>query len=289
MAGAPDVPPAAAGASVAQSPVAGAPRDPLIRVEGLTVGYGDTVLLENISFDVHPGEVFVILGGSGSGKSTVLKHMIGLYQPKAGRVCIDGDDIVAADGPARQAILRKIGVMYQAGALFGSMTLAENVRLPLEEFTDLGRNEIDLIARMKLEQVGLEQFTGHLPAAISGGMQKRAAIARAMALDPMILFLDEPSAGLDPITSASLDALIRQLADHLGVTFVIVSHELASIFAIADRAVMLDKERKAIVAEGDPRKLRDESQDPWVRRFFHREAEPGAPGVPAARTEPATA
>jgi phospholipid/cholesterol/gamma-HCH transport system ATP-binding protein len=248
--------------------------EPIIRVRDLTVGYEDVVLLERVNFDVRSGEIFVILGGSGSGKSTLLKHMIGLVEPATGSVFIDGDDIVTASGDARRAILRKIGVTYQSGALFGSMTLAENVRLALEEYTDLEPEAIELIARMKLSLVGLGQFTGHLPAAISGGMQKRAAIARAMALDPMILFLDEPSAGLDPITSAELDALIRRLSRNLGATFVVVTHELASIFAIADRVIMLDRRRRGIVAEGDPRKLRDESDDSWVRQFFNREPEP---------------
>jgi len=244
---------------------------PIIRVEGLVAGYGDRTIFDDVSFEVRRGEVFVILGGSGSGKSTLLKNMIGLYQPWRGRVLIDGADIVAADGEERRAILRRIGVMYQQGALFGSMTLLENVRLPMEELTELPAEAMDRIAASKLKLVQLEGFEGFLPAAISGGMRKRAAIARAMALDPAILFLDEPSAGLDPITSAELDDTILRLAGTLGITFVVVTHELPSIYRIADRVIMLDKEKKGIVAAGSPEDLRDRCEIEWVRRFFRRE------------------
>ena len=245
--------------------------EPIIRVEQLVAGYGDRTIFDGVSFEVARGEVFVILGGSGSGKSTLLKNMIGLYRPWRGHVWLDGADIVAAEGEQRRAILRRIGVMYQQGALFGSMTLLENVRLPMEELTALPREAMDRIAASKLKIVGLEGFEGYLPAEISGGMRKRAAIARAMALDPGILFLDEPTAGLDPITSAELDDTILLLRDTLGITFVVVTHELASIYAIADRVVMLDKEKKGIVATGSPAYLRDHCEIDWVRRFFRRE------------------
>ncbi|MFH1090641.1 MAG: ATP-binding cassette domain-containing protein [Pseudomonadota bacterium] len=231
------------------------------------------VIIENVSFEVLPGEVFAILGASGSGKSTVMRQMIGLEKPTSGRVWIDGVNIVAAEGGERRRLLRKFGVMYQSGALFGSMTLLENVCLPLEEFTDLPDTAVQLIARMKLNLVGLSGFEHHMPSELSGGMRKRAAIARAMALDPEILFLDELSAGLDPITSAELDHLVLSLARNLKITFVIVTHELPSIMTIADRVIMLEKEAKGVVAAGRPQDLKDRSDNLWVHRFFNREPE----------------
>jgi len=246
-------------------------KETIIQVKEMTAQYGETLVLDSLTFEVKRGEIFVILGGSGCGKSTLMKHMIGLYQPAGGEILIQGDDIAQAVGKEREAILRRIGVMYQSGALFGSMTLLENVCLSLEEFTDLPREARELIARMKLSLVGLDEYAQLMPSEISGGMKKRAAIARAMVMDPEIIFLDEPSAGLDPITSAELDELIISLSRTLQITFVVVTHELPSIRTIADRVIMLDARTKKIIATGLPDELQH-SDDEWVRNFFNRTA-----------------
>jgi phospholipid/cholesterol/gamma-HCH transport system ATP-binding protein len=244
---------------------------PAVSVRGLRMGYGSRVLLEDASFDVARGEIMVILGGSGCGKSSLMKNLIGLYQPMAGDILIDGESIVQTRGAQRAALQRKMGIMYQSGALFGSLNVLENVRFPLDQFTDLSLEQKNLTARMLLEQVEMAYAEGLMPGELSGGMLKRAGIARAMALGADILMLDEPSAGLDPITAANLDRTILSLRKNLGFTFVVVTHELQSIFAVADRAIMLDPVSRSIIARGKPAELRDHATDARVRQFFNRE------------------
>ncbi len=248
----------------------GASKEICIEVSGLTAGYGNLVVLEDISFKVRKGEIFVIVGGSGCGKTTLLKHMIGLIPPMRGDIRIFGESIVKADWEGKRRIMRRFGVLYQTGALFGSLTLAENVALPLEEFTDLTPPKIMERVNEKLRLVALDGFQKFMPYELSGGMRKRAGLARALALDPEILFFDEPSTSLDPITSANLDKLILGVREKLGTTMVIVTHELDSIFAVSDRVIILDKGTKGIVAEGRPYDLRDSNPDPKVREFLSR-------------------
>jgi phospholipid/cholesterol/gamma-HCH transport system ATP-binding protein len=241
-----------------------------VAVRGVDIGYDGFVVQHGLSFEVRPGRVFVIMGGSGSGKSSVLRAMIGLVEPLRGEVLFDGVSLWQADDAERSWLTRRFGVLYQGGALWSSMTLAENVSLPLGEFTDLTGAQVREIAALKLALVGLAGFEDFYPSEISGGMQKRAGLARAMALDPDILFLDEPSAGLDPVSSRRLDDLILELRDSLGCTVVVVTHELASIFAIGDDAVFLDAQSRTMIARGAPRTLLAESTDPKVQAFLTR-------------------
>jgi phospholipid/cholesterol/gamma-HCH transport system ATP-binding protein len=242
-------------------------KDVLIKVEGLSVGWGERVLLADASFEVERGDIFVILGGSGCGKSTLLRHLIGLETPRAGRIHIAG-----VGAPRLSGTVPEYGVMFQSGALFSSLTVGENVGFALQEWTELPALAISAIVRAKLALVGLEGAEDKLPSELSGGMKKRAAIARAMAFEPNLIFLDEPSAGLDPVSAAELDDLIGVLNRALGLTVVMVTHELPSIFKVGKNCIMLDKESKSIIARGNPLQLKASSQDPRVRQFFLREA-----------------
>lgn len=252
--------------------------EPIIDVQHLTARYGGTTILDNVNFQVHHEEIFMILGGSGCGKSTLLKHIIGLLKPDAGRIVINGTDIIVADERELRQVQKKIGVLFQADALFGSMTLFENIALPLYEFTDLSPDMINRIVKMKLSLVNLAGYENHMPAELSGGMRKRAGIARAIALDPSLLFFDEPWAGLDPVTAAELDILIKSINTAMGTTIVIISQDLSSILSIAERVIMLDKSARGIIAQGDPKELKEHSKDPRVINFFNRKTTDGSNG-----------
>jgi phospholipid/cholesterol/gamma-HCH transport system ATP-binding protein len=249
---------------------------PAIEVSDLTMMYGSLLIMKDISFTVARGEVFVLMGGSGSGKSTLLKHLIGLKEPAKGSIRFNGEDFDLSDDDARKRVLRRMGVLYQNGALWSGLTLAENVALPLEEFTELDAGTIAEVVSLKLALVGLRGFETFYPSAISGGMRKRAALARAIALDPEVLFFDEPSSGLDPISASRLDDLILELKASFGTTIVVVTHDLDSIFRIADRALFLDIGKKTMTALGRPADLRDNPPNPEVHQFLTRSSE-GAP------------
>jgi len=245
--------------------------DGCIQVAGLTMAFGDTVVQRDLEFEITRGEVFVIMGGSGCGKSTLLRHMIGLIEPAAGDVLFDGESFWAeGDADSRQRISERFGVLFQSGALFSSMTLAENVALPLQRYAALGPRETRELVELKLALVGLRGFEDYLPAEISGGMRKRAGLARAIARDPDLLFLDEPSAGLDPLTARRLDELILELRDSLRATVVVVTHELDSIFTIADDSIFLDGESRTMIAQGAPRDLAQRAEQAKVREFLRR-------------------
>lgn len=256
--------------------------DDRLRIEGLSLAFGTRVVQRDLGFSVRRGSIFAVMGGSGCGKSTVLKAMIGLLRPAAGTILVDGEDYWAAAGTRRTEIGRRFGVLFQNGALWSSMTVAENVALPLEMLTRLDTVSIDALVRLKLSLVGLGAAGGRMPSELSGGMRKRAGLARALALDPDILFLDEPSAGLDPITSKRLDDLVLELRDGLGATIVMVSHELPSLFAICDDGVFLDGDTSTAIAHGAPTALRDGCEHPTVRAFMER----ARPGTTAAGAMP---
>lgn len=247
---------------------------PAIDAIDVAAGYDGRAIIEHVSFQVARGEIFFIIGGSGCGKSTLLRHLIGLNPLLAGEVRFFGESFTSADARRRRTFLKSFGVLYQSSALWSSLTLRENVALPLEEYTDLSRADRNALAALKLAQVGLSGYEEYYPAEISGGMKKRAGLARALALDPAIVFFDEPSAGLDPITSRQLDELILHIRSAFGTTCVVVSHELESIFAIADRVVMLDKQARTIIAQGPPAQLAEGSNDPRVREFLDRRSQP---------------
>jgi phospholipid/cholesterol/gamma-HCH transport system ATP-binding protein len=246
------------------------PQDAHIFVRNLTMAYGSLVLQRDLTFRVQRGDIFIIMGGSGCGKSTLLRHLVGLQAPAQGEVFYDGQSLWQVEPTERERMMRRFGVLYQSGALWSSMTLAENIALPLEQYTNLGPSQIGELVSLKLALVGLVGFEDYYPAELSGGMQKRAGLARAMALDPDILFFDEPSAGLDPISSRRLDDLILELRDSLGATVVMVTHELASILTIGTNSVFLDADTRTMIAQGDPKKLLAESQDPKIRQFLTR-------------------
>ena len=241
-----------------------------IEVQDLTMAYGDFVVMRDLNFTIEKGEVFIIMGGSGCGKSTLLRHLIGLMPPAKGKVLYEGESFWDADPQERDRMMKRFGVLYQSGALWSSMTLAENVSIPLEEYTDLNSSQIKELVSLKLSLVALAGFEEFYPSEISGGMRKRAGLARAMALDPDILFFDEPSAGLDPVSARRLDDLILELKDSLGTTVVVVTHELASIFAIADNSVFLDPDTRTMLATGNPKTLLEESKDPRIHTFLTR-------------------
>ncbi len=242
----------------------------LVEIRDLTIAYDDFVVQRDLDFAIERGEIFVVMGTSGCGKTTLLRHLVGLKSPAKGEIFYGGESFWGAGPERRQQMMRQFGVMYQNGALWSSMTLAENVSLPLEVYTDLSRSETREIALFKLALVGLAGFGDFHPSEVSGGMQKRVGVARAMALDPDILYFDEPSAGLDPVSARRLDDLIRELRDSLGITMVIVTHELDSIFAVADRSVFLDPDTRTMLAIGPPEELRDNSPNPKIRQFLNR-------------------